>query len=586
MKFAKPIALVAVILGAVLFSAFSSSDGQRLAAAQDPAAEKSAADAKSPETAEDAEAASSPAEKPGDGAAEGDKTSPGSPVSSSSPATPAKVSTPSEGSPVGTAWPLISLAVGIATVLGLIIIFKVNAFIALITAAMAVSLMAPGPFGEKMTRVASAFGGSAGSIGIVIALAAVIGQCMLDSGAADRIVRAFVRVFGEKKSPIALMGSGYVLAIPVFFDTVFYLLVPLARSLYRRTQKNYLLYILAICAGGAATHTLVPPTPGPLVMANNLGFDVGVMILVGGLVAIPASVAGLVFSAYLDRKMPVPMRKVGNEEEKAPLEDSELPPLWESLLPVVLPVLMISVNTVAETIAKNTVRPVVVAQGIERPTNDQLSAALRDPTTLANADVQRWATISGYASVLGNANFALLVSTVIASWTLARQRGLSRSQMAEVVENSLMSGGVIILITAGGGAFGAMLKVAHVGDAIQSLFPTQSAGMLVLLLGFFIAVLLKIAQGSSTVAMITCSAMLASIAKPELLGFHPVYMATAIGGGSLVGSWMNDSGFWIFAKMGGLTEVEALKSWSILLAVLGITALLVTLVLAKVMPLA
>jgi GntP family gluconate:H+ symporter len=580
MKSAKPLALVAVIVGAMIYSAVSPSSPPPSVAAQENASqEKATAAENSAEPAAD----SNPEEEKGSSSTTTPSSAPAPAIPAASP--PSPNATPA-GSPVGTVWPLVSLAVGIATVLGLIIVFKVNAFIALITAAMAVSLMAPGPFGEKMTRVASAFGSSAGSIGIVIALAAVIGQCMLDSGAADRVVRAFVRVFGEKKSPIALMGSGYVLAIPVFFDTVFYLLVPLARSLYRRTQKNYLLYILAICAGGAATHTLVPPTPGPLVMANNLGFDVGVMILVGGLVAIPSSIAGLVFSSILDSKMPIPMRKVGNEEEKAPLEDSQLPPLWESLLPVVLPVLMISVNTVAETVAKNTVRPLVVAQGIERPTNDQLTAALRDPVILAEPNVQRWATLSGYASVIGNANFALLVSTVIASWTLARQRGLTRSQMAEVVENSLMSGGVIILITAGGGAFGAMLKVAHVGDAIQSLFPTQSAGMLVLILGFFIAVLLKIAQGSSTVAMITGSAMLASIAKPELLGFHPVYLATAIGGGSLVGSWMNDSGFWIFAKMGGLTEVEALKSWSILLAILGTTALLVTLLLANVMPLA
>jgi H+/gluconate symporter-like permease len=122
---------------------------------------------------------------------------------------------------------------------------------------------------------------------------------MLDSGAADRIVRAFVKLFGEKRSPVALMGSGYVLAVPVFFDTVFYLLVPLARSLYRRTQSRYLLYVLAIACGGAITHTLVPPTPGPLVMATQLRFDVGVMILIGGLVALPSAAAGLAFSALL-----------------------------------------------------------------------------------------------------------------------------------------------------------------------------------------------------------------------------------------------------------------------------------------------
>ena len=164
-------------------------------------------------------------------------------------------------------------------------------------------------------------------------------------------------------------------------------------------------------------------------------------------------------------------------------------------------------------------------------------------------------------------------------------RGLSLAELSNVVEVSLMSGGVIILITAGGGAFGAMLKQARVGEAIQSLFPASGAGITVLMLGFGLAAVLKIAQGSSTVAMITGSAMLAGVAHAETLGFHPVYLATAIGSGALMGSWMNDSGFWIFAKMGGLTEAEALKSWTIMLAVLSVVGFGATLIFAKFLPL-
>lgn len=462
--------------------------------------------------------------------------------------------------PVEVARPLIILAVGVAIVLIAIIVLKINAFLALITAAMAVSLLAVGLLGEgswadSIARVAEAFGSSAGKIGIVIAMAAVIGKCMLDSGAADRIVRAFLALFGEKRSPVALMGSGFVLAVPVFFDTVFYLLVPLARSLHRRTGKHYLKYILAIAGGGAITHTLVPPTPGPLVMADTLGFDVGVMILVGIAVALPAAIAALVFAGIADRLMPVPMRPISNEPEPAPLKDSELPPLSLSLAPVVLPVLLISTNTILSSL---------VDQGY-----DHLVAA------------------KNFSGIFGNANFALLLSTVIAMGLLYTQRKMSFGEMAKVVEVSLMSGGVIILITAGGGAFGAMLKTAQVGDAIRELFSgVGGSGVVMLLLGFGIAAVLKVAQGSSTVAMITGSAMLAGIASPETLGCHPVYLACAIGSGSLMGSWMNDSGFWIFAKMGGLTEVEALKSWTIMLAVLATVGLGMTVVLSIALPLA
>jgi H+/gluconate symporter-like permease len=150
-----------------------------------------------------------------------------------------------------------------------------------------------------------------------------------------------------------------------------------------------------------------------------------------------------------------------------------------------------------------------------------------------------------------------------------------------------MSGGVIILITAGGGALGAMLKAAQVGPALLSLFRRPAAGMMLLVLGALIAALMKIAQGSTTVAMITSSAMIAAmITSTETLGYHPAYLATAIGGGSMIGSWMNDSGFWIFVKMTGLTEAEGLKSWTPLLAIVGFTGVIVSFLLALILPMA
>ena len=167
-----------------------------------------------------------------------------------------------------------------------------------------------------MNAVVQGFGSAAGGIGIVIAMAAIIGKCMLDSGAADRIVRGAVHVTGEKKASLGLMASGFVLAIPVFFDTVFYLLVPLARSLYRRTQQNYLRYLMAIATGGAITHTLVPPTPGPLLVSAILGVEIGTMMLVGTMVAMPAAIVGLVYSIVADKMMPVEMRPLGAHEEK------------------------------------------------------------------------------------------------------------------------------------------------------------------------------------------------------------------------------------------------------------------------------
>ena len=161
--------------------------------------------------------------------------------------------------------PLVVLVIAIAVVFFLIIRLKINAFIALITAAITVGVLSSKvPLGEVMPSVATEFGGVCAGIGIVIALAALIGQCLMESGAADKIVRVFVRALGEKNSSLSLLSSGYVLSVPVFFDTVFYLLVPLARAMRIRMGKHYVLFLMAISAGGAVTHSMVPPTPGPV----------------------------------------------------------------------------------------------------------------------------------------------------------------------------------------------------------------------------------------------------------------------------------------------------------------------------------
>ncbi len=455
--------------------------------------------------------------------------------------------------------PWTILAVGVATVVGLIVFLRANAFLALIVAALVVSLLAPGETVQKSLRVATAFGDAAGKIGVVIALAAVIGKCMMDSGAADRIVRAFLALLGEKRGAVSLVASGYVLSIPVFYDTVFYLLLPLARSMTRRTGHHYLKYLLAIAAGAAATHTMVPPTPGPLAAAANLKIDVGIMMMVGIIVALPSSAMGLLVASRIDRRLRIGLRPLpGGHVEPTPLPDEQLPPLSLSLLPIVLPVLLISASTVVSMLSSTGV-------------------------ALGRSFVQ-------WSGLVGDSNFALLLSAIIAIALLYRQRHPSGDQMAAAIEESLTSGGVIILITAAGGAFGAMLRVANVGTAVEELFRSaeggSAGGFSLLMLGVAMSVLFKVAQGSSTVAILTTSAMIAAMLPSDgSLGFHPVYIALAISAASLVGTWMNDSGFWLFAKMGGLSETETLRSWTILSLTVGLTGIVVTVLLALLVPL-
>ncbi|MEM9825968.1 MAG: SLC13 family permease [Planctomycetota bacterium] len=577
---------------------------------------------------------------------------------------------------------IVLLVLGIVLVLGLIIALKLNAFLALFLSALAVSVgigfFSGENYGDRLSDVIKAFGSSAGGIGVAIAMAAIIGKCMLDSGAADRVVRTAVGVTGEKKASLGLTFSGFILAIPVFFDTVFYLLVPLARSLFRKTNRNYLRYLMAIATGGAITHTLVPPTPGPLLVAATLGVDVGTMMAVGCMIAIPAAAAGLLFSVLVDAKSPIPMRPIGSTQEKheAPADD-QLPALWLSLMPVVLPVVLIGIGTLASTIADSEdlaqlrVDEVkdfpslaeAISQDLESPatrlaTSERLDDASReilrqtpnsdeekqqfvdainqvlikdanyfdktvflgvaipgDAEKLLDADSQRmkpvdrrrmnrllleaaypdWIEPHVYdspalawknrLSLWSNPNFALTLAAIVAMLTLKHARRLSWKDLAGDTEEALMSGGIIILITAAGGAFGAMLAQTNISDTIRDAFEDSTgSGLELLILGWSIAAVLKVAQGSSTVAMIVGAGMMSAIIGDQTPSYHLVYIATAVGTGSLMGSWMNDSGFWIFTKMGGLTEAESLRSWTPLLAVLSLAGLVATIIASQVLP--
>ncbi len=448
--------------------------------------------------------------------------------------------------------PLLVLLIAIAVVFLLIIRLKINAFMALITAAMTVGLLSSTvSLGEVMPEVASAFGRVCGGIGIVIALAALIGQCLMESGAADKITRVFVRALGEKNASLSMLSSGYVLSVPVFFDTVFYLLIPLARAMRVRTGKNYVLFVMAICAGGAVTHTVVPPTPGPLAMAATLNIDLGVMILVGAFIGIQMSIVGWLFAINRDKALDIPLRETAGLsldelEDLAHRDERRLPSFSMSMLPIVLPVLFITSNTAANAIDKES-------------------------------------AIAGVTAFLGNPNFALLVSAAISLYMLAKQKGYSLAEMAKPVETAFASGGLIILITAAGGSFGGMLVRAEVGTTLGNL--AQEFGIPFLMLSFLLGVLIKIAQGSGTVTMITVSSIMAPLIVASPPPFHTVYVACAIGSGSLVGSWMNDSGFWVYKQMSGFTEMEALKTWTPLLAVMGVAGYILTQVFAIVLPL-
>ena len=454
--------------------------------------------------------------------------------------------------------PLPILLVGFAVVLGAIIVLRLHAFLALIAAAILVALLAPGEPAAKLAAVADGFGRTAGQLGVIVALAAIVGAAMSGSGASDRIVRGFLDLLGERRGAQALGATAFVLSLPVFFDTIFFLLAPLARSMYRNTGRDYLKYLLAVSAGAVATHALVPPHPGPLAMASALGVDLGTMVLAGVVVALPSAAVGLLFAGWESRRMTVEVQPVapGVSEEPPP---ATLPGLVPSLAPVLLPVLLISANTIVSTLR-----------------------------TAVPSGAATWDALAAFTSVLGNPNVALFLAAGLALLLHWRAHpGAGRAELRRLVEGALLGAGAIVLIVGAGGAFGATLQLADVGSLVRGALGrgAQGTGVALLLVAFGVSVVLRTAQGSATVAMITTAGLIAAMLRGVTLPFHPVYIATAIAGGSLVGSWMNDAGFWVFSRVGGVSEADTLRSWTPLSAVVGTTAMVTTLLLALLVPL-
>lgn len=474
------------------------------------------------------------------------------------------------------------LAIAVAIVLGGILILRLHAFVALLLAALTVALLTPqtalrnfadeqvkkGDWNEKTadkfvkstapTRVAEGFGNTCASIGILIAMASIIGKCLLDSGAADKIVRSTLRLVGEPRAPAAFLGSGFLLGIPVFFDTVFYLMMPLGKAMRLRTGGNYLLYILTIVAGATMAHSLVPPTPGPLYVAEQLGVNLAAMIMGGCVIGLFASTCGYFFACWLNGRMTIPLREsadvsLSDLEQLAERDESELPPVWLALLPIVLPVVLITAETALGTYIKS--------------------------------GGAGWAlAVQPYVKFVGDKNVALIIAAGIALAMLAWQSRASATQLATSVQTALAGGGVIILITAGGGAFGMTVRECGIADEIAKL--TEGINPIMILpIAFFVTAMIRTAQGSATVAMMTSVSVLGSFAESGQLTFHPVYLALAIGCGSKPVAWMADSGFWVICKMSGMTEAEGLKTVTPLSIVMGISGLIATMAAAAMLPL-
>lgn len=403
-------------------------------------------------------------------------------------------------------------------------------------------------------RLGLGFGKTAGEVGILIAMAAIIGQCLLESGAAERVIVTVRRALGDERTPLAFVLGGFVLTIPCFFETVFYLMIPLGKIMRARTGKDYTLYVMSIIAGGTMAHSLVPPTPGPLFAAGELHVNLAAMMLGGVCVGLPAAMVGLAYARWANRRWDIPLRESAGlsltELSTAANRDvASLPPLWISIIPILLPITLIGSATVMKSI---------------RDAHPFKSGAIYEIIQTA-----------------GNKNVALILTAAFGLAMLA-WRPETRAKICGAVQQAISGSATMILIIAAGGAFGAVLQQTDIATSLREILPAAKLSLLPI--AFAITVLIRTAQGSATVAMITAAGIVSPIAAAGGLGFHPLYLALAIGCGSKPIMWMNDSGFWIISRMSGMTETETLKTATVMMGIMAAVGLCVVVLGAWLLP--
>jgi gluconate:H+ symporter, GntP family len=466
-------------------------------------------------------------------------------------------------------WPFAVLAICLASIIIMITKLRIHAFIALIFAAILAGLLAeklpqdpakPQTHWIRAVELATQeLGRTAGGITVVIAMAAIIGVCLMESGAADKVVRRFLAMFGQKRAGGAITVSSYIMSIPIFFDTFFMLLLPLAKAMAIRVGKDYLLFVMAICCGGVVTHSLLAPHPGPLAMAEALKIDLGLTILVGLVVGVFPTAASWFTVKWINKRHNFPMRETRGAtiEELRKIVDkpeSELPSTFWAVMPVIVPILLIS-----------------------------LASTFNAVDSLKNGNVDLY----NFVQFVGNRNVALIIGTALAVVLLMRQQRIRIGQVFEKVGPALETAGMIILITSAGGAFGLMLRNAGVGDTIQAIMAGKTINLI--FVSWLVAAVIRIAQGSATVAMLTTAAMISplmdSAVQAGTLPYHPVYIFCAIGFGAMMLSWMNDSGFWVVGKLSGFTERETLRTWTVVVSVNSVVGLIVTWLASMILPL-
>ena len=431
---------------------------------------------------------------------------------------------------------LVGLAIGIAILIFLVLKTKVQAFLALIICTVIVGIVGGMPLStitlEDGKAITTGFGGTLGSIGIIIGFGVMMGQLFEATGAAKRMAHTFLRLFGKKREEEALALTGFLVSIPIFCDSGFVVLAPIAKAISKATKKSIIGLGVALAAGLVITHSMVPPTPGPLGVCGIFDIDVGKFILLSLVLSLPMAIACIAYARlYLSKKY----YRIPNDEGEIvelPYQEPDyenafsmdvkgLPGTLESFLPLIVPIVLILINTVASALGKT----------------------------------------EGFMEILiflGQPIIAVGLGLLVAIFTLGRK--LDRHTAVTEMERGMMSAGIIMLVTGGGGALGQIIKDSGLGTYMAE--GLAKTAIPIIILPLLISTAMRFIQGSGTVAMTTA----ASISAPIVIaaGVSPLLGAVACCVGSLFFGYFNDSYFWVVNRTLGVSEAkDQLTIWSL-----------------------
>lgn len=437
---------------------------------------------------------------------------------------------------------LLVVFIGIGLLLVQILYFKLPAFIALLISGIITGVLGglSGPAVMKATEEGMA--STLGFVATIVGLGAIFGGIMEKSGGAPAMAKGLIHAFGSKRIPSAMMMTGFILAIPIFFDVAFIILVPITYALQRSSGKSLLLFALPLLAGLATSHTFIPPTPGPVAVADIIGADLGWVIVIGLVGGIPAAiVAGLFYGKYIGTKLFIAAPPVTDEEVN---QTKDLPSLSTLLVIMAVPMVLIFGGS-------------IVKSGMITFSNERFQNLLL---------------------LIGHPFSALIFANILVWYFLGIKRGHSATELLKVSTNSFKPTGLIILCTGAGGVFKQVLIETGAGNAIAEQL--SESGLPLVVFAFLAAVIIRAAQGSATVAMITAAGLIAPVVT--LGSFSPPQLATlvlAIASGASAVSHVNDSGFWMVNQYLGLTEKQTFQTWTILTTLLALTGFVMSLVL-------